>query len=153
MIVSISNFVLTVCAVLLLSPPPARAASVPLCHDPPKETDPFYCHESYMNDKALAPTNGLPYNPMIPPRVSNAVPVEVKVGLQVFKIVDVSVKAATMQLSCWIRMSWTDPRLSWNDTYPLLQTASSNVSQLSTFFFFFFFVTFFFSASHSFTRS
>ena len=59
---------------------------------------------------------------MAPPKVSARVPsgsanaVQVSVGLNVFKIVDIDIKSATMSVSAWLRMSWSDPRLAWNET-------------------------------------
>lgn len=66
------------------------------------------------------------YDSMAPPKESsgNNNPVVVSVGLNVFKIVDIDIKSATMSVSAWIRMTWSDKRLAWNDTEtPVVQLA------------------------------
>ncbi|GMH49113.1 hypothetical protein TL16_g00440 [Triparma laevis f. inornata] len=56
------------------------------------------------------------YDTMSPPRElgGNTNPVFVDVGINIFKIVDIDIKNAIMELSVWLRMSWTDTRLVWD---------------------------------------
>jgi hypothetical protein len=45
-------------------------------------------------------------------------------GLNVFKLVNLDIQSAQIELSVWIRLSWTDKRLAWNTTkYKVSQTS------------------------------
>lgn len=41
-------------------------------------------------------------------------PVDVTVGLNIYKISDIQIGADTMEINAWLRLSWNDPRLTWS---------------------------------------
>ena len=64
------------------------------------------------------------YNKLVPPVEKFRVPVDVKMGLNVYKLVNLDIQAAQIDLSVWIRLSWTDKRLAWDtNTYNVSQTS------------------------------
>ena len=82
---------------------------------------PYFCTEREVQNGALG--NGT-YNKLVPPVEKFRVPVDVKMGLNVYKLVNLDIQAAQIDLSVWIRLSWTDKRLAWDtNTYNVSQTS------------------------------
>ena len=46
--------------------------------------------------------------------LDDRLPVEVTVGLNVYKISDIQIDKQIMEINAWLRLSWIDPRLTWN---------------------------------------
>ncbi|GMH99376.1 hypothetical protein TrST_g8944 [Triparma strigata] len=102
---------------LLLPATFAQQVVCPAVWDP---SAPYFCTEREVQNEALG--NGL-YNKLIPPVEKFRVPVDVTMGLNVYKLVNLDIQAAQIDLSVWIRLSWTDKRLAWNtSTYNVTQT-------------------------------
>lgn len=105
-------------------------------------TSPYWARETALHEDLLAgtvagkPDYGLPYNYMTPPRSTDGQTPSVKVGLNLFKIQEIDLARSEMSLNVWLRMTWNDPRLSWNATeqryYNVEQTtfsASTDIEQ------------------------
>ena len=52
----------------------------------------------------------------VPPDQPNGAATQVAMQYRIFKIVKVEATTGSMKLMVWRRMTWTDPRLSWNVT-------------------------------------
>ena len=54
-------------------------------------------------------------DPLVPPGRINfdLEPVDVTVGINLYKIRDMSINSMRMEVSAWLRLSWKDKRLTW----------------------------------------
>jgi hypothetical protein len=53
-------------------------------------------------------------DPIVPPDGPNSGPIDVITEMNVFKIKDMSIATMTMEINAWLRLSWTDSRLTWD---------------------------------------
>ena len=55
------------------------------------------------------------YDKEVPPATAlKTEPVQVSLGVNVYKIQDISLSTGMMEINAWFRMSWKDSRLTWN---------------------------------------
>jgi hypothetical protein len=52
----------------------------------------------------------------VPPQQPEGIPTQVGMQLRVFKIISIDAITGLMRLMVWKRVSWSDPRLAWNET-------------------------------------
>lgn len=78
---------------------------------PPKNADP---KQQQVGDLALYLLDGYNRN-RLPVSVDG--PVKVEVEIAVIQFIEISTSQEYLELEGWWRFWWTDPRLSWNETY------------------------------------
>ena len=64
------------------------------------------------------------YDPDSPPVMADGGPVQVKLGLNVFKLTHIDLSKSLLEMNAWVRASWTDPRLDWSADYSNLTFAT-----------------------------
>ena len=58
------------------------------------------------------------YSGRVPPRESDGRPVNVQVGLNLYRVIGVDMDLGVLHVHVWMRMAWHDPRLAWDpDTW------------------------------------
>ncbi len=69
------------------------------------------------HEQALRATLLSNYDKEVPPTTAlKTGPVQVSLGINVYKIQDISLSTGMMELNAWFRASWKDSRLAWNSS-------------------------------------
>ena len=54
------------------------------------------------------------YSGRVPPREPDGRPVNVRLGLNLYRVVGVDMDLGVLHIHVWMRLSWRDPRLAWD---------------------------------------